>query len=97
MNSIYPRLYNISTLFDDCERDDLILSSSYDEQRMNSSGEDQNFSNDSIEVSDEYLANVSTNSVSFNNLLGRNAGMGIDFIFYNSTCELRRKRFAFVK
>jgi len=77
INSIYPRMYNISTLFRDVYDDETLLklSSSYDDaHKLNSSSEEfSNFSNESIEVSEEYMMGASTNSVSFNNLLGRNA------------------------
>lgn len=77
INSIYPRLYNISTLFRDVYDDETLLklSNSYDDaHKLNSSSEEfSNFSNESIEVSEEYMMGASTNSVSFNNLLGRNA------------------------
>ena len=70
-------MYNISTLFRDVYDDETLLklSSSYDDaHKLNSSSEEfSNFSNESIEVSEEYMMGASTNSVSFNNLLGRNA------------------------
>jgi hypothetical protein len=74
VNSLYPRMYNFSSLLDDidaiCGDDFGFRSQSTDERPHGPEG--GNLSNDSIDVSDEYLNN-STGSVSFNNLLGRHA------------------------
>lgn len=73
-------MYNISSLFDDMDtyigdmRDNSMSSEDYGRNAASvdaqQGGYANNNSNDSIDVSDEYLNN-STGSVSFNNLLGR--------------------------
>lgn len=75
VNSIYPRMYNFSSLFDDMEAlfpevDYSMMSRSTDEANRPMGGEDNNESSDSINVSDEYINN-SMGSVSFNNILSR--------------------------
>jgi hypothetical protein len=71
INSMYPRLYKLSTLFDDMA--DLgNYSYSTDDSQGHRDGEGVINSNESIDVADEYMNN-SAGSVSFNNLLGRHA------------------------